>query len=195
MKQGDYLRSETSDSRASNCTNRRTRMRRRHAPSNGRDTFSDAFPIGVNSRRFLSWPEVQLSGSRCRRCILQRNARDRADSLRHRSYGEHAWCDSPATPSGAHRIGSRRPCGVIARDRPMAALRSKTVLTAPKRHFRFAPINGHHQTGPVGPVRAKRRRSPVQSACSIGASTTLMQSSKQHLHEWARPVAAPRAVG
>src|ERR1035437_7782826 len=36
----------------------------------------------------------------------------------------------------------------------MAALRSKAVLTAPKRHFRFAPINGHHQTGPVGPVRA-----------------------------------------
>jgi hypothetical protein len=31
----------------------------------------------------------------------------------------------------------------------------KTVLTAPKRHFRCAPINGHHSTGPVGPVRAK----------------------------------------
>jgi hypothetical protein len=26
--------------------------------------------------------------------------------------------------------------------------------TAPKRHFRSAPINGHRQTGPAGPVRA-----------------------------------------
>jgi hypothetical protein len=25
---------------------------------------------------------------------------------------------------------------------------SKTDLTAPKRHFRFAPSDGHHQTSP-----------------------------------------------
>jgi hypothetical protein len=31
---------------------------------------------------------------------------------------------------------------------------SKTVLTAPKHHFRSTPINGHRQTCPVGPVRA-----------------------------------------
>ena len=34
---------------------------------------------------------------------------------------------------------------------------SKTVLTAPKRHFCFNPINGHRQTGPVGPVGANSR--------------------------------------
>src|ERR1035441_3798607 len=33
----------------------------------------------------------------------------------------------------------------------------KTVLTAPKRHFCFNPINGHRQTGPVGPVGANSR--------------------------------------
>ena len=33
-------------------------------------------------------------------------------------------------------------------------LGSKTVLTAPKRYFRSTPNNGHHQTGPLGPVRA-----------------------------------------
>jgi hypothetical protein len=33
-------------------------------------------------------------------------------------------------------------------------LGSKPVLTAPKRHFRSTPANGHRQTGPVGPVRA-----------------------------------------
>jgi hypothetical protein len=30
----------------------------------------------------------------------------------------------------------------------------KTVLTAPKRHFRSTNMNGHRQTGPVGPFRA-----------------------------------------
>jgi len=34
---------------------------------------------------------------------------------------------------------------------------SKPVLTAPKHHFRYTPINGHRQTGPVGPVRANNR--------------------------------------
>jgi hypothetical protein len=31
---------------------------------------------------------------------------------------------------------------------------SKTEMPTPKRHFRFAPINGHHQASPVGPFRA-----------------------------------------
>jgi hypothetical protein len=31
---------------------------------------------------------------------------------------------------------------------------SKPVLTAPNRDFRVTPSNGHHQVGPVGPVRA-----------------------------------------
>jgi uncharacterized protein YjiS (DUF1127 family) len=31
---------------------------------------------------------------------------------------------------------------------------SKPVLTVPKVDFRSTPINGHHQTGPVGPFRA-----------------------------------------
>jgi hypothetical protein len=31
---------------------------------------------------------------------------------------------------------------------------SGEVLTAPKRHFRLNPINGHRQTGAVGPIRA-----------------------------------------
>ncbi len=31
---------------------------------------------------------------------------------------------------------------------------SKTVLTASKRRFRLTPINGHRQTGAVGPFRA-----------------------------------------
>ena len=34
---------------------------------------------------------------------------------------------------------------------------SKTVLTTPQRDFRSTPINGHQQTGPTGPVRARRR--------------------------------------
>jgi hypothetical protein len=44
--------------------------------------------------------------------------------------------------------------------RPNVRDGSKTVLKAPKRHFRFAPINGHHQTGPVGPVRVNNGSGP-----------------------------------
>jgi hypothetical protein len=36
----------------------------------------------------------------------------------------------------------------------MVRFGSKTVMTAPKRYFRSTPNNGHHQTGPLGPVRA-----------------------------------------
>ena len=32
---------------------------------------------------------------------------------------------------------------------------STAVLTVPNRHFWSNPMNGHHQTGPVGPVGAR----------------------------------------
>jgi hypothetical protein len=35
----------------------------------------------------------------------------------------------------------------------------KTVPTAPKRHVPVNPSNGHHQVGPVGPVRANSGQS------------------------------------
>jgi hypothetical protein len=38
---------------------------------------------------------------------------------------------------------------------------SKTVLTAPKRHFRFAPINGHHSDWPQWTLATPI---PIQSA-------------------------------
>jgi hypothetical protein len=41
----------------------------------------------------------------------------------------------------------------------MVRFGSKTVMTAPKRYFRSTPNNGHHQTGPLGPVRARKRHS------------------------------------
>jgi hypothetical protein len=37
---------------------------------------------------------------------------------------------------------------------------SKTVLAAPKHHFRSTPINGHRQTGAVDPVRANFGSAP-----------------------------------
>jgi hypothetical protein len=50
---------------------------------------------------------------------------------------------------------------------------STAVLTAPKRHFRSSPINGHKRTDPVGPVRAKpgnREKSNLPGkSCSIEA--------------------------
>jgi len=36
-------------------------------------------------------------------------------------------------------------------------LGSKAALTAPKRHFRITPRNGHHQVGRVSPIGANRR--------------------------------------
>ena len=62
---------------------------------------------------------------------------------------------------------TQRQIGVLrqgaAEQRPIGADRfeadfrdgSKPVLTAPKRHFRSAPINGHRQIGPAGPLGAK----------------------------------------
>jgi hypothetical protein len=38
---------------------------------------------------------------------------------------------------------------------------SSTVLAALKWDFRSTPINGHRQTGPVGPVRANKRHRPI----------------------------------
>ena len=48
---------------------------------------------------------------------------------------------------------------------------SITALTAPKRHFRIAPINGHQQTCPVGPFRAdSRRRAALQTHVSYATA-------------------------
>src|SRR6266849_5741365 len=58
---------------------------------------------------------------------------------------------APALVSEGPRPGTRLTEG--AEDR----FGSKTVLTAPKRHFRVTPRNGHRQNGPVGPVRANKR--------------------------------------
>jgi hypothetical protein len=35
-------------------------------------------------------------------------------------------------------------------------------------HFRSTPNNGHHQTGPVGPVRANKRHRSRMAAQSVG---------------------------
>jgi hypothetical protein len=43
---------------------------------------------------------------------------------------------------------------------------SKTVLAALKCDFRSTPINGHHQTGPVGPVRARARSRCAPARCA-----------------------------
>ena len=44
-------------------------------------------------------------------------------------------------------------------------MRSKTVLTALKRHFRSISKTGHHQIGTVGPVRAKNGSVPPRAKC------------------------------
>ena len=45
----------------------------------------------------------------------------------------------------------------IARGKPdIDRFGSKAALTAPKRDFRFAPINKHQTPGSVGPFRARR---------------------------------------
>jgi len=43
-------------------------------------------------------------------------------------------------------------------DPRLRGARSKAVLTAPNNDFRSAPMNGHRQTGPVGPFRANGRQ-------------------------------------
>jgi len=59
----------------------------------------------------------------------------------------------------------------------MSELGSKAPLRPWVSHFRSSPINGHHQTGPVGPVRANngshKSHSITSSACaSIVAGTS-----------------------
>jgi hypothetical protein len=51
---------------------------------------------------------------------------------------------------------------------------SSTVLTAPKHHFRSAPVNGHRQTGPVGPAGAMSgsRRLDYSTTSSARATKT-----------------------
>jgi hypothetical protein len=50
---------------------------------------------------------------------------------------------------------------------------TQAVLTAPKRHFRSTPINGHHRTGTIGPVRAIKRRHQTKHTISRIASHSL----------------------
>jgi hypothetical protein len=81
---------------------------------------------------------------------------------------------------------------------------SKTVLAAPKRHFRSTPNNRHQQTGPVGPVGAisgsKRdigrrglllQRLPVVGVCYLASVTRLRQllslSVLQRVHRFGSP--------
>jgi hypothetical protein len=53
---------------------------------------------------------------------------------------------------------------------------STTVLAAPKRHFRSATINGHRQTGPVGPVGAITRQStPMKPSRNLVLETGALQ--------------------
>jgi len=47
--------------------------------------------------------------------------------------------------------------GVLSNEHPYREPGSKPVLTAPKRHFRSTPLNGHRETGPVGPVGANKQ--------------------------------------
>ncbi len=54
---------------------------------------------------------------------------------------------------------------------------SKTVRTAPKHHFRFASINGHHWTGPVGPLGANISHRGKQKALALNVHfCTLMRN-------------------
>ena len=63
-----------------------------------------------------------------------------------------------------------QPFAEIARlafnlDVPNDRSESTAVLTVPNRHFWSTPMNGHHQTGPVGPV-GQNRKSPRHSMTS-----------------------------
>jgi hypothetical protein len=60
---------------------------------------------------------------------------------------------------------------------------SKAASTAPQRHFRFAPINGHQPTGPAGPFRAKAGltfaiRVPLQSVRNEAAAQIISRSHR-----------------
>ena len=69
---------------------------------------------------------------------------------------EAAQCHRPLT---LYRLLCYRTPGRSTSDKGQ-----KTVLTAPKRHFWFTRINGHCQTGPVGPVGAKGRHPRLELA-------------------------------
>ena len=64
------------------------------------------------------------------------------------------------TPRSVGAGGGRPPPAtrwVLSNEHPYREPGSKPVLTAPKRHFRSTPLNGHRETGPVGPVGANKQ--------------------------------------
>src|ERR1019366_5110250 len=70
-----------------------------------------------------------------------------------------------ATATAEHREpyesrGSRTVLGAPEGESPSGDS-SKSAVLASAGNFRSNPINGHRQTGPVGPVRANRRRHAV----------------------------------
>jgi hypothetical protein len=66
------------------------------------------------------------------------------------------------------RIRKRTTQGIYTR---VACFGSKTVLAALKYDFRSTPINGHHQTGPAGPVRANSGNEYRYYFCFRGSSS------------------------
>ena len=56
---------------------------------------------------------------------------------------------------------------------------SKAASTAPQRHFRFAPINGHQPTGAAGPFRANNGSRAYSIISSQRASIFLRWSFGQ----------------
>src|SRR5258708_9061781 len=65
------------------------------------------------------------------------------------------------------KLNSRAP---RAGDLCKVRVGSKTVLAAPKRHFRSTPNNGRHHVGRVGPFRARSGHSIVSSAPACASS-------------------------
>jgi len=59
---------------------------------------------------------------------------------------------------------------------------SKTVLPALNRHFRSYPGNGHNQTGPVGPVRARRVGFVMVAVMSDPPSTDISGAGLEYLN-------------
>jgi hypothetical protein len=78
-----------------------------------------------------------------------------------------------------HSFSGIAPYPELIRQRGFVRCGSTTVLAAPERHFWSTPINGHRQTGPVGPFRAMSG-SPTIS--------TLLQVARRRLRIEHRPI-------
>jgi hypothetical protein len=70
---------------------------------------------------------------------------------------------------------------------------SKTVLTAPKRHFPSTPNNGHHQADPVGPVRADTVEKVSFLADERNVSGPLMRSARGDVQQACAAIRLPRS--